>query len=28
VRVIVEQAGKRIYDRTTAPGTSVEIVLP
>ena len=28
VRVIVEQAGKRVYDRTVAPGTTVEIVLP
>ena len=26
--VIVEQAGKRVYDRTIAPGTTVEIVLP
>ncbi len=28
VRVIVEQAGKRIYDRNVAPGRTVEIVLP
>jgi len=27
-RIIVEQAGKRVYDRTVAPGTTVEIVLP
>ncbi len=28
VCVIVEQAGKRVYNRTVAPGTTVEIVLP
>lgn len=28
VRVIVEQAGKRVYDRTVAPGTTVEVALP
>ena len=28
VRVIVEQAGKRVYDRTLASGATVEIVLP
>ena len=27
-RVIVDQAGKRVYDRTVAPGATVEIVLP
>ncbi len=28
VRVFVEQAGKRVFDRTVAPGTTVEIMLP
>jgi hypothetical protein len=28
VRITVEQAGKRVYDRTDAPGTTVEIALP
>ena len=28
VRIIVEQGGKRILDRTVAPGATVEIVLP
>ena len=28
IRVIVEQAGKRVCDRTVAPGTTVEVVLP
>ncbi len=28
VRVFVEQAGKRVCDRTVAPGTTVEIMLP
>ena len=28
VRIIVEQAGKPVFDRTIAPGTTVEIVLP
>lgn len=28
VRVVVEQAGKRVYDRTVAPGTAVETALP
>jgi hypothetical protein len=28
VRILVEQAGKRVYDRTVAPGTTAEIVLP
>jgi hypothetical protein len=27
-RIIVEQAGKRVYDRTVPPGTTVEFVLP
>ena len=28
IRVIVEQAGKRVCDRTVVPGTTVEVVLP